>query len=63
LRIDLTDLLRQEKYSVGDSERQKDDLDPLLGVDDAFAPDGVEIGKRLFRDGFRGLIFPADFNF
>jgi hypothetical protein len=34
---------------VGDSERQIDDLDPLVGVDDAFAPDGVEIGERLFR--------------
>jgi hypothetical protein len=28
-------------------------LDPLVGVDDAFAPDGVEIGERLFRDGFQ----------
>ena len=27
---------------------------PLIGVDDALAPDGVEIGERLFRDGFQG---------
>ncbi len=31
-----------------------DDLDELVGVDDAFAPNGVEIGERLFRDGFLG---------
>ena len=43
-----------EKYSAGDSERQIDDLDELVAVDDAFAPDGVEIGERLFRDGFLG---------
>src|SRR6266849_3102799 len=36
----------------GDSEREIDDLDELVGVEDAFAPDGVEIGERLFRDGF-----------
>src|SRR5882724_1621698 len=53
LRIDLTDS-SSGKYSVGDSERQIDDLDPLVGVDDAFAPDGVEIGEWLFRDGFLG---------
>jgi hypothetical protein len=29
------------KYSVGDSERQIDDLDSLVGVDDAFAPERV----------------------
>jgi hypothetical protein len=50
------------KYSAADSERQIDDLDELVAVDDAFAPDGVEIGERLFRDGFlrgfsRGLQF------
>src|SRR6202521_4324535 len=38
----------------GDSERQIDDLDPLVRVDDAFAPDRVEIGERLFRNGFLG---------
>ena len=37
-------------------------MDPLVGVDDAFAPDGVEIGEWLFRDSsqggfFRGLQF------
>src|SRR6266849_10045952 len=53
LRIDLTDS-SSGKYSAGDSERQIDDLDPLVGVDDAFAPDGVEIGEWLFRDGFLG---------
>jgi hypothetical protein len=37
------------------SERQIDDLDPLLAVDDAIAPYGVEIGERLFRDGFLRL--------
>src|SRR5271155_1898551 len=36
------------------SEGQIDDLDPLVGVDDALAPGGVEIGKRLSRDGFQG---------
>src|SRR5580693_4969348 len=36
------------------SERQIDDLDPLLAVDNAIAPYGVEIGERLFRDGFLG---------
>ncbi len=36
------------------SERQIDDLDELVTVDDAFAPDGVEIGERLFRDGLPG---------
>jgi len=35
--------------SVGDSKGQIDDLDPLVGVDDLLAPDGVEIGKRHFR--------------
>jgi hypothetical protein len=34
------------------SEGQIDDLDPLLEVDDAFAPHGVEIGEWLFRDSF-----------
>src|SRR6266404_5702497 len=52
LRIDLTDS-SSGKYSAGDSERQIGDLDPLIGVDDAFAPNGVEIGERLFRDGFQ----------
>ncbi len=42
------------KYSAGDSERQIEDLDELVAVDDAFAPDGFEIGERLFRDGFLG---------
>src|SRR6266478_9238027 len=37
-----------------DSEREIDDLDELVGVEDAFAPDGVEIGERLFRGGFVG---------
>ena len=37
------------------SERQIDDLDPLLAVDDAIAPYRVEIGERLFRDGFLRL--------
>jgi hypothetical protein len=38
------------------SERRISDLDPLVGVDDALAPGGVEIGERLFGDGFqRGL--------
>jgi len=36
---------------AGDSERQIEDVDPLVAVDDAFAPDGVEIGERLFRGG------------
>jgi len=45
-----------------DSQRQIGDLDELVAVDDAFAPDGVEIGERFFRDGFhcgfsRGLQF------
>jgi hypothetical protein len=43
------------------AERQIDDLNPLFAVDDAIAPYGVEIGKRLFRDGFLAD-FPADFN-
>src|ERR1700689_2460693 len=36
------------------SERQINDLDPLLAVDDAIAPYGVEIGEGLFRDGLLG---------
>src|SRR5712672_3785798 len=48
------DGLLVRKYSAGDSERQIDDLDELVAVDDAFAPDGFEIGERLFRDGFQG---------
>jgi hypothetical protein len=39
------------------SERQIDDLDPLLAVDDAITPYRVEIGEGLFRDGFLGRIF------
>src|SRR5690242_10500763 len=35
-------------------EGQIDDLNPLLGVDDAFAPHGVEIGEGLFRDSLLG---------
>jgi hypothetical protein len=42
------------KCSAADSERQIDDLDKLVAVDYSFAPDGVEIGERLFRDGFLG---------
>ncbi len=42
------------KYSGGDSERQIDDLDELVAVDDALAPNSVEIGEGLFRDGFQG---------
>src|SRR5216684_2988122 len=53
LRIDLTDC-SSGKYSAEDSERQINDLDPLVGVDDALAPGGVEIGERLFGDGFEG---------
>jgi hypothetical protein len=34
------------------SERQIDDLDPPVAVDDAFAPVGVEIGEWLFRASF-----------
>ena len=48
------DGLLVRKYSARDSERQIDDLDELVAVDDAFAPYGVEIGERLFRDGFLG---------
>src|SRR5580700_10055885 len=55
LRIDLADS-SSGKYSVGDSECQIDDLDPLVAVDDAFAPDGVEIGERLFPNGFLGKL-------
>jgi hypothetical protein len=33
------------------SERQIDELDDLVTVDDAFAPDRAEIGERLSRDG------------
>ena len=29
-------------------------MDELVAIDDAFAPDGVEIGEGLFRDGFQG---------
>src|ERR1700722_4426807 len=36
------------------SERQIDELDPLLAVDDAIAPYRVEIGEGLFRDGLLG---------
>ena len=49
--MDLTDSL-SGKYSVGGSEYQVDDLDELVTVDDAFAPDRVEIGERLFGDSF-----------
>jgi hypothetical protein len=31
-----------------------DDWDPLVAVDDAFAPDRVEIGEWFLRDGFLG---------
>src|SRR6266849_6732748 len=48
------DGLLVRKYSAGDSERQIEDVDPLVAVDDAFAPDGFEIGERLFRGGFLG---------
>src|SRR5260370_36223232 len=41
------------KSSAADSERQIEDLDELVAVDDAFAPDGFEIGERPFRDGFQ----------
>src|SRR5260370_42277145 len=41
-------------WLAGDSEREIDDLDELVGVEQAFAPDGVEIGEGLFRDGFLG---------
>jgi hypothetical protein len=37
-----------------DSKRQINDLDELVAIDDAFAPDRVEIGERLFCDGFLG---------
>src|SRR6267142_6210205 len=57
----LTDCL-SGKHSVGDSERHIDDLDELLGVDDAFAPNGVEIGEWLFRDGFQ-YGFPSGLQF
>ena len=53
MRIDLTDS-SSGKYSAADSERQIDDLDPLVAVDDSFTPGGVEIGKRLSRHGFQG---------
>src|SRR6266852_3686559 len=39
---------------AGDSEREVGDLDELVGVEHAFAPDGIEIGERLFCDGFVG---------
>ena len=42
------------KYSAGGSEDQIDDLDELVAVDDPVAPDGIEIGERLFRNGFLG---------
>src|SRR3979411_2602958 len=38
------------------SEGQINDLDPLVAVDDAFAPDWVEIGEWLFRHGFLGKL-------
>src|ERR1700747_1925783 len=53
LQIHLTDS-SPGKYSAEGSEGQIDDLDPLVAVDDAFAPDGVEIGEWLLRDGFLG---------
>jgi len=37
-----------------DSQRQINDLHVLVAVDDAFTPDGVEIGERLFRDSLLG---------
>ena len=40
--------------TTSDSECQITDLDELVAVEDAFAPGGVEIGERLFRDGFLG---------
>ena len=42
------------KYSAGGSEDQIGDLDELVAVDDPVAPDGVEIGERLFRNCFLG---------
>src|SRR6201984_3119350 len=53
LQIHLTDS-SSGKYSAEGSEGQIDDLDPLVAVDDAFTPDGFEIGEWLFRDGFLG---------
>src|SRR5260370_21489302 len=41
-------------WLAGDSEREIDDLDERVGVEQAVAPDGVEIGERLSRDGFLG---------
>src|SRR5580704_16072137 len=39
---------------TGYLERQIDDFDPLLAVDDSVAPYWVEIGEWLFRDGLLG---------
>src|SRR5271155_793387 len=53
LQIYLTDS-SSGKHSTAASQRQIDDLDPLIAVDDAFAPDRVEIGEWLFRNGLLG---------
>ena len=42
-----------ESFTDG-SEGQIDELHKLVAVDYAFAPDGVEIGEGLFRDGLLG---------
>src|SRR6201984_1932644 len=41
-------------YLARPSKHQIDNLDKLIAVDDAFTPDWIEIGERLFRDSFLG---------
>jgi hypothetical protein len=38
---------------AGDSERQIDDLDELVAVDDALAPRVVEVRECFFRNGLK----------
>jgi hypothetical protein len=45
-----------------DSKRQINDLDPLVAVDDAFAPYRVEIGEGPFPTASQAD-FPVDFDF
>jgi hypothetical protein len=57
LRIDLTHC-SSGKYSAADSERQIDDLDPLVGVDDAFTPPRGQDQRTAFPRRLPAWIFP-----
>jgi hypothetical protein len=51
--LDRRRITREENPHPQNSEGQINDLHELVAVDYAFTPDGVEIGKGLFRDSGR----------